>query len=387
MHRLIPLLLLSLAPAVLAAPPASQRAVATPEALRALVLPTATAGPAAGKRDPKLECVAVVYTTPPAGIALSKAGRIFLTFPRWGDPVQFSLAELSTRDGTLIPFPSAEAHKPAHGEDHLGSVQGLDIDAEDHLWLLDAARARLYCYDLDSGKLLRRITFPPDVLKTGPYLNDVRVDLRRGTAGFAYVSDSARGGLIVVDLATGQSRRRLETHPSSHPDKDFVARVEDEPLLHRPPAGQPSPMRGNTDGIALSPDGHTLYYNAFSSHTLYAVPTDALTRPDVPEAGVAARVSKVADKPSANDGMNAGPDGRVYTTDYESTAIRRTDPTAPGASPEVLVQDARLLWPDAVWAHGGYLYITTNQLNRMAALHEGKDGRVQPYGIFRYPLP
>ena len=43
------------------------------------------------------------------------------------------------------------------------------------------------------------------------------------------------------------------------------------------------------------------------------------------------------------------------------------------------MQDARILWPDAVWVHGGYVYLTTNQMNRGSL-------KKQPFGIFRYPV-
>jgi hypothetical protein len=46
-------------------------------------------------------------------------------------------------------------------------------------------------------------------------LNDVRFDLRRGTEGVAFITDSAQkgaNGIIVVDLGTGESWRRLNDH-------------------------------------------------------------------------------------------------------------------------------------------------------------------------------
>src|SRR5206468_10883367 len=68
-------------------------------------------------------------------------------------------------------------------------------------------------------------------LKT-TYLNDVRFDLRPGKAGVAYITDSSlkgQNGIIVVDLATGKSRRRLHAHASTLPDRDFLPLVEGRP--------------------------------------------------------------------------------------------------------------------------------------------------------------
>ena len=147
-------------------------------------------------------------------------------------------------------------------------------------------------------------------------------------------------------------------------------------------------MQAQTDGIALSPDGKTVYYTAFSRREIHAVSTDSLTDRELTDEQVEKSVKKIADKTSANDGMCCDAQGRIYTTDYEDNAIRRFWPDAgPDQKGETIVQDERLLWPDAVWVQGEYLYITTNQLNRLPGLHKGKDLRQGPYALFRYPLP
>jgi len=54
----------------------------------------------------------------------------------------------------------------------------------------------------------KKILFPQDVALPTTYLNDVRFDLRHGTDGVAYITDSADkgpNGIIVVDLGTGES--------------------------------------------------------------------------------------------------------------------------------------------------------------------------------------
>ena len=64
----------------------------------------------------------------------------------------------------------------------------------------------------------REFLFPTDVALPTTYLNDVRFDLRRGEAGTAFITDSSDqgpNGIIVVDLATGESWRRLHEHPST----------------------------------------------------------------------------------------------------------------------------------------------------------------------------
>src|SRR5687768_17498835 len=48
-----------------------------------------------------VETVAEFHGPMPTGVTVSRSGRIFVNFPRWGDPVEFTAAEL--RDGKPVP--------------------------------------------------------------------------------------------------------------------------------------------------------------------------------------------------------------------------------------------------------------------------------------------
>ncbi len=347
---------------------AQHRVVADRAIMDKTELPKAIAGPGAGKHNEKLEIVALFPDTMLAGVVTTREGRIFLSFPRW-NPVEFSAAEL-TKAGTLEPVPNREQHQPVAGDKRLISIQGLDVDAKGRLWLLDAGNATLHCVDLASKQIIKSWRPSNETLGDSTYANDVRIDLRRGTDGFAFISDTAGAGVIVIDLATGQNWRRLSKSPSARIDETSDPRVEGAPLA----------MRGHTDGIALSPDGKTLYYHGLSRRALFSVSAAALAETNVTDEEVEATIKKIANKTSASDGIGCDAENRVYTTDYEDGAIRRWTPGAGEDQPgEIIIQDERLLWPDAVAIHGGYLYITTNQLNR-------GDKKTPPYGLFRVPV-
>ena len=97
---------------------------------------------------------------------------------------------------------------------------------------------------------------------------------------------------------------------------------------------------------------------------------------------VMAGVKEIAVKPSGNDGIWCDPStGLIYTTDVEDNILRRVDPKTGQVS--VVVQDERLIWPDTLTMHNGYLYVTSNQLARQPNYHFGKDLRKPPYGLFR----
>src|SRR5947207_3560098 len=175
----------------------SQRVVTDASAIQRVQLAVAEGGPAVGKRDPKLQPIALFYGAMPAGVAVSRDGRIFVSFP-WDGAAH--VAEI--RDGALAPI--------LPREDSRRSIQGMDIDERNRLWLLDPGAGRLLAMDLKSNQIGKRIELSQDVRKTSFYANDVRVDARRGKDGFAYISDSVGGGVIIVDLGSGERWRRLQ---------------------------------------------------------------------------------------------------------------------------------------------------------------------------------
>ena len=381
-------------------PSARQLATINPNELRSANLPVAAGGPAAGKRDHKLQPVAL-FTGPcfPTGLSISHNGRLFVCYPRWGQPVNFTVAEVT--QGGLVPFPDAQTNgfypsEPTRldPKSHLVSVQSVVFDADDRLWLLDTGSInmqpwieggpKLWAYDLRTGQRVKEITFT-DALKKQTYLNDVRFDLKRGDQGTAYITDSGAGGIIVVDLASGKSWRKLDDHPSVMADKSLTLNVEGQPLKRRPPSGEEKPVLINSDGIALSPDGKTLYYTPLTGHSIYAVSTDYLADRS---ASSEAPARKIAEKPSGNDGLICDAQGRLYTSDFEDNAIRRFTPGASttDSKQEIIVQDDRLLWPDTFCIHDGKLYVTANQLNRQPDFHRGQNKLQQPFAIFQIPI-
>ncbi|MGK7875110.1 MAG: L-dopachrome tautomerase-related protein [Xenococcaceae cyanobacterium] len=340
-----------------------------------------------------IELVAALFGPMPTGITVSKTGRIFINFPKWGDQVTFTVAELV--DGKPVPYPSAEinAEDGAPLDKRLVSGQSVVVDPKDRLWILDTGRPlfeapqtfgpKLVGVDLKTNTVFKTITFPEQVVLPTTYLNDVRFDLRQGTEGFAFITDSSSdgpGGIIVVDLATGESWRRLHDHPSTRPDQSFVPIVEGQMVMLRPTVGQPSPLRGASDGIAIGHDGQRLFYCPLTSRNLYSVSVDALVNRTFSDEQVAATVSDHGEK-GASDGLESDSRDRVYITDYEHNAIRRRNPDG---SFELIVHDPRVLWPDTLsLAQDGYLYFTANQLHRQPDFHRGKDLREKPYSIWR----
>ncbi|WP_027483392.1 L-dopachrome tautomerase-related protein [Deinococcus pimensis] len=341
-----------------------------------------------------LEEVAHFHGPMPTGVTVSREGRIFVNFPKWGDDVKFTVAEL--RDGQPVPYPDEDTNRTRDDDPAAAfvSVQSVVVDPMDRLWVLDTGSPmfrrteyggpKLVCVDLATNAVARKILFPQDVALPTTYLNDVRFDLRRGAA---FITDSAQdgpNGIIVVNLETGESWRRLNDHPSTkaQPVTEFLPMVEGRPFLEVTPNAPPKSGAGmGADGVAIGADGARLYYCPLGSRRLYSVSTDALWNRELSDEEVAATVRDEGDKGGGADGLESDAEGRVYATNYEQGAVTRR---APGGVWETIVRDPRLLWPDTMsLAEDGYLYVTANQLHRQARYHEGRDERRRPYTLFR----
>lgn len=348
----------------------------------------------------ELEPIAYFYDAMPTGVTVSESGRIFVNYPKWGDDVKFTVAEII--DGEEVAYPNQEFNQNASDADPdaLVSVQSVVVDPADRLWILDTGSPlfketeyggpKLVCVDLETNEVARVILFPQDVALPTTYLNDVRFDLRRGEEGIAYITDSAQkgaNGIIVVDLATGESWRRLNDHPSTKPLQlpDFQPIVEGRPFLDKSEGTTKQGAGMGTDGIAINADGSRLFYCPLGSRRLYSVETDSLVNRAFDNA--AATVIDEGDRGGASDGLESDADGYIYSTNYEHNAILRRLDGDTGKAWETVVHDPRLLWADTMSiATDGYLYVTANQLHRQPRYQEGKDLRRKPYVLFRVKI-
>ena len=212
----------------------------------------------------------------------------------------------------------------------LSPVQSVVIDPVDRLWILDTGSPlfqpteyggpKIICVDLMTNQVIKKILFPQNVALPTTYLNDIRFDLRRGSEGMAFITDSSQkgsNGIIVVDLASGQSWRRLNDHPSTKAQElhTFMPIVEGRPFLEHQPDGSVRQGAGmGADGIAISSDGTRLYYCPLGSRKLYSVDTDALADLSRSDQDVASTVIDEGDRGGASDGLESDAAGYIYST-------------------------------------------------------------------------
>jgi len=352
----------------------------------------------ADKPTGDLELVTLFDGSMPIGVVVSKQGRIFISYPRLVDEVEFTVAELkqpNQKNGDPVPYPNREIHDSdsAPPSERLLSVQGITLDARDRLWLLDQGKIKqnpippggpkLVGIDLQRDQIFQKILFPESVASAKSTLNDVRVDLRWGEQGMAFITDSSTkgpNGIVVVDLASGRSWRKLNDHPSTKAIPGFLPMVEGQPLMERHSGQPPRHISTGSDGIALSGDGERLFYCPLASRHLYSVSIEALVDEHRAEEQVAATVIDHGEK-GASGGMVSDAKNRLYVTNYENNAIVRR---LPDGTLETVVHDPRVLWPNSLAvAQDGYLYFSVDQWNRNPQYHNGQDLREKPYSLFR----
>jgi sugar lactone lactonase YvrE len=321
------------------------------------------------------------------GVTVTSDGRVFVNFPRWTEDSPISVAEVK-KGGALVPFPDAEWNSWRNATkdqttaiDHWVCVQSVVTDAQGNLWVLDPAAPaqdrvvkngpKLVRIDLKTNKADKTIAFDDTVAPQGSYLNDVRFSPDGKTA---YITDSgARGAIVVVDIPTSRSKRILDDHPSTQPDPNVTVATDGKPL--RRPDGRG--VEFAADGIALSRDGQTLYWQAIKGKTLYSIPTKNIESAEpttVGENGVA-------------DGLWIARDGKLYITALEQDAIKVRDLAANKGEPAVVISDKRLRWPDS-FAEGpdGALYVTTSHIQDSATFKPGAPTSL-PTELWKLTLP
>ncbi len=331
-----------------------------------------TGGAAAADDEYPFELVEVARSDRQwTGVAVSKDGRIFVNYPRWGGMVPFSVAEIDSA-GEAHAFPNEKVNEwdaSMTAMDHFICVQTVYVDDKNFLWILDAANpafqgvvemgAKLMKVDLERNKVIMTILLDSRIAPANSYLNDIRVDTKKK---HAYITESGTGAIVVINLESGKPRRVLYDHPSTKAE-DITLTIE----------GMPFEAKVHVDGLARSTNGKHLYYQALTGRTLYRIETKFLRDEELSEAELGGKVERVGES-GASDAIAFGPDGHIYLTSLEHNAIRRVTPEG---VIEVAVHDERLKWPDSfAIASDGTIYVTTAQI------HLGSE-RIDPYRLFK----
>mmetsp|Transcript_32344 Transcript_32344/g.72493 ORF Transcript_32344/g.72493 Transcript_32344/m.72493 type:complete len:361 (-) Transcript_32344:72-1154(-) len=331
----------------------------------------------------------------PTGLCVREGMGPIVSFPRWGDQVLADQPEYAVGVVELDVVVPMRGLKGVHQKDadpvkDLVSVQALYCDPNNRtapLWVLDTGTslveptlaegaAKLVQVELrehgEVGMVKRTYTFSKEVVPDGSTLNDVRFD----QSGFAYITDSGLGGIVVLDLATGVARRWS--------DERMKAKLRD---------GEHFVVQGHNldsfqiavDGIAYSALDDFLYWKPITHTTLYRTKASTI-REGFPSGDFSAATKATQDLGifGFHDGLDADRDGGLYLTDVEKGAIqwRAADGTKTWLSPQ-----GGMIWPDAVIAGRTGIYVLTTQVHLLPFVNDGKDGREIGNQLLFVPYP
>lgn len=263
---------------------------------------------------------------------------------------------------------------------------------------------KLVAVSLKNNSAYHSYTFNASVHYPDSYLNDLRFDLRpmmgdSGTGmqsypdGVAYLVDSSnegRPGFIILDLASGQSWRRLSQDPSVLRVPNNVPSYFNVPFYYRAKGMPISWQQEGLDGLQLSPDGSRLYYSPLTSTHLYSIPTANLLVPPSNQLAELMARSNVSDygERGANgaNGFEGDSAGHIYQLIPQQNSVYYFDPR--DLQTHAFITDPRILWPDgASVGADGYIYLNINQLPFQPDWNDGMDGRTHPGVILRGKLP
>ncbi|MBF8778117.1 hypothetical protein IV505_00045 [Pseudomonas fulva] len=323
--------------------------------------------PAFGTGPVKVERIAWFPEQQSTGVAVSADNRIFISLPRISVDVPVSVAELV--DGKLVTYPNEQwngyrnakgaANDPAH---QFVTAQAIVFDHQNNLWVVDPATphrsgpikggAKLVRINIATNKVDKVMYFDDKAVPEGASLNDVRFS---PDDRYAYLSDVANpghpGAIVVMDLHTGKAWRALSGDPSTQTAPDLYLMADGKKLLT--PKGEG--LQLNIDGIEISPDGKTFYWQALTGDTVYSVPTEELNDP---ERAKHVRPEAVA-KTHPADGLWIDAAGQFFVSNPSEDAVEIADHV--GAPLRMLFKDKRMRWPDS-FAQGpdGALYVSAS---------------------------
>ncbi|WP_419710607.1 SMP-30/gluconolactonase/LRE family protein [Pseudomonas sp. NFX224] len=316
------------------------------------------------------------------GAAVTVDGRTFVSLTQSEGPGT-SLAEIG-KDGQLHPYPDAQWNtwNAAEPGQHFLHVNALRVGPDGKLWAVDAGNTgintgahavpgagKLVKIDLASNRVEQVYTFASPVQQDNSYFDDVRFHGR-----LAYLTDPGAVRLVVLDMDSGQARTVLEGHELSI---DHLPMFADGNKLFIPNGQE---KRVGLDQLEVSPDGKYLYYQAIPG-PLARIETRYIDDPKLAAREVEKHAEHWLDTWSTG-GTAIDAAGNIYASDVNTRSVKRI---APDKTVSTVVADPRLIWVDALWIEGGYLYLPAAQINRTPATTAGKPSTVD-YPVHLYKI-
>jgi sugar lactone lactonase YvrE len=324
-----------------------------------------------GQVNRELEIVAELNIRP-GNVAVSNTGRVFATIHPLGTG-NVQVIEVKSKDN-FAPYPNNTLQKTdKSSDDKFDTPLGITFSDDGNLWIVDLGlwlgKTRLWCIDINTNSIIRKIELSQDIAPKGSFVQDLRVDSKNG---WVYLADIANPGIIALNLKTEQATRY--NFPECQPQN--IDMIIDGKVIFF--GGKPA--RVGVNPITLSSDNNTLFFGAMNGKKWYSL-NAKLIRDGSNEKLIASSIKTVGSKPIC-DGSTTDKYNNHYFTNLERHAITKMD--VKGKLTDLLI-NPQLKWPDNIsLAPNGYIYISVNQLNYTKAFTGGNDEGVPPYYIYRF---
>lgn len=314
------------------------------------------------------------------GVTTTNNGRVFVCFPRLEGEKGISIGEV-LKNGSVVPYPSKSWNSWAKGEATTRKfirTNSLRIGPDGNLWVMDTGApklgeqalkggSKLVVIDVKHNQVIRTIPLEA-VMKPNSFMDDLRIN-----GSTIYMTDAGEPALVVMDKATGKGRRVLENHWSTTDSKPLLA----EGKVIRLNDGKE--LRVNADQLEVSPDEKYFYFQPVSG-PLNRIETAYLKDVSLSTKQLESHIIKWFASPTTG-GTAIDAAGNIYLSDVDHGRILKINPA--GKS-EVVLEDKRLLWADALWIdQQGFLWIPAGQINRLAAFQNGKSAVKFPVYVYK----
>lgn len=292
------------------------------------------------------------------------------------------------RTKTSVPFPNLEWNTPSENhENYLDSVLGIRNDSKGVVWMLDIGSRtgitpKLVGWNTQSNQLEKIYKIPaPASIKTSQ-LQDFVIDEKRQIAviadeDIAYGGNGSKAALVILDMKTGLSRRVLEGHYSTVPERNPIADGNGG-FLKIPNTNEP--ILVGADGITMDKDNQWLYYAPLNGTSVYRISVEDLL--NIPENQLGSRVEHYSDKRN-NGGLSIDVEGNLYLSYLSDRAIGIV-PARGVRQSQIYASDPKMIWPDGIsYNDDGYLYTGAAQLPLAGVFNGNVDKTQPPFYIFR----
>lgn len=328
-----------------------------------------------------------------AGITYTSDKRLFITYHPFYNP-KIKIVE-RTADGDLVPFPN-DAMQTAYdtegqlknSDEYFNWVLSTRSDGNGILWILDSGQnepripPKLVAWDLNTNQRKKVIELPKGVTLPESQHNDFAISTKHNLIviadeGIARGPIGNKAALVVVNTQTGESRRILQGSSLVAPNLDMPMLMDKGTQYEKS-----VDLFIGVDGVVIDKEENLLYFTTVSGTKVYRIRMSDLADFSQSNKVLTSKAEVYAEKPM-NGGLTIDSDNNLYLCEIGT----RTIGIIPANTRQyrAYTTNENMVWPDGINAGpDGYLYTSAAQVSFAGAFNAGKQINKAPYIIYRF---